>query len=663
MPHIVGKLKLVMWNKINKSLGLLIIVLVCLSEGAGATHLVGGGITYECLGANSTGYQYRIRVEIYQDCLNGIPDARAEDNPAIIGIYSNDQTYRKIDSIGRASGGRLDSVLVPPNFRNECVNNPPAVCLKRLRFEKTITLPFNSSGYRIMYIRCCRNEAILNLNNPGQVGATYFCRIPSSAEATCNNSAVFNNYPPQIICINNPLVYDHSAFDPDGDSVSYELCEAYPGGMTTNPKPLPTGNLPAPLTQVGNTPPSYGYKAGFTPSRPMGGSPIIQIDPETGLITGTPNLQGRFVVAVCAHEWRNGVIINTVTREFQFTVTNCSKAVVADIPQLSEEFNTYLISCKSKEVKFLNTSTGGFRYNWTFGTGDGSTEEEPVYTYPDTGTYEAKLVVNEGSTCPDSITRLVKVYPTYSTDYDFEGLLCPKTPIYFADQSEATYKPIVSWRWDFGDGNTSDLQNPTHTYTQGGDYNVSLVSSSIKGCKDTSVQSILVENFKPFAGNDTIIVKGESINFNAQGGSIYEWTPFTNLNTSTAPNPRGYYPDTGMYRYNVYIKSPTGCEGNDSINVWVVNQPSLFIPNAFTPNGDGKNDLLRPLSVGYSAYKYFRVFNRWGELVFETETIGDGWDGFYRGKKADIGTYFWLLSAEDKEGTVHQKKGDATLLR
>ncbi len=652
-----------MRNSINIFISCLVAACFGYGGDAFATHIVGGGITYECLGTVPNGIRYRIEVEIYQDCLNGIPEARAEDIPAYIGIFDNNGVLYRRDSIGNFSQGSVDSVLVPPNFKNECVNNPPRLCLKKLTFSKVYTLPTNSIGYRVMYVRCCRNEAIINLNNPGQVGATFFCNIPASAEANCNNSAYFKNYPPQIICVNNPLVYDHSAIDTDGDSISYELCDAYPGGTTTAPKPWPTGQLPRPITQISQSPPSYGYKAGFSPAKPMGGNPMVQINPATGVITGTPNLQGRFVVSVCAHEWRNGVRINTVRREFQFTVTNCSKAVIADIPQFSDEYNTYLVSCKSKTIKFLNKSSGGFSYNWSFGTGDVSTEFEPTYTYPDTGIYTVKLVVNQGSTCPDSISRFVKVFPDYTAGYEVAGLYCPNAPIQFTDRSEATYKPVVKWEWDFGDGTASGEQNPEHTYGQGGDYAVKLVSTSIKGCKDTAVQNVSIDRFIPFAGNDTIIVKGESIYFNATGGSVFEWSPGNNLSTVSAPNPVGFYPDTGRYNYNVYIRSPRGCEGNDSIRVWVVGQGSLFIPSAFTPNGDGTNDLLRPLSVGYSAYNYFRVFNRWGELVFDTKRIGDGWDGYYKGRKADIGTYFWLLSAIDKDGVTHQKKGDATLIR
>lgn len=652
-----------MRSNVNILVCFILAACIGVSERAFATHIVGGGLTYECLGSGVGGIRYRIKLEIYQDCLNGLPDAIAEDIPAYIGIFSKESAWKILDSIGERNQGTVEDVLVPPNFNNECVNNPPKLCLRRVTFTKVYTLPVNSAGYRVMFVRCCRNEAILNLNNPGQVGATYFCDIPATSEASCNNSAYFKNYPPQIICVNNPLAYDHSARDNDGDSISYELCDAYPGGTTTGPKPWPTGTLPRPITQVNQSPPSYGYKAGFSPTKPMGGNPVIQINPVTGMITGTPNQQGRYVVSVCAHEWRNGIRINTVHREFQFTVTNCSKAVVADIPQFSDEYNTYIVSCKSKTVNFINKSKGGFKYNWSFGTGDVSSEFEPTYTYPDTGTYTIKLIVNEGSTCPDSISRFVKVYPDYYAGYDVAGLECPNAPLQFTDMTQATYKPVVKWEWFFGDGNTSDAQNPEHAYAQGGDYSVTLISTSIKGCRDTAVKTVSIDRFKPFAGNDTIIVKGESVYFNASGGSIFEWSPTNNLNTTGSPNPIGYYPDTGRYAYNVYIKSPRGCEGNDSIRVWVVGQGSLFIPSAFTPNGDGRNDLLRPLSVGYSSFNYFRVFNRWGELVFDTKRIGDGWDGTFRGKNADIGTYFWLLSAVDKDGITHQKKGDATLIR
>lgn len=639
-------------------IGLVLTLLTGIFIPANATHLVGGEITYRCLGNN----RYEVRIDIYQDCLTGLDSARAQDDPAFLGIFTpGGQPVYPREQIPSSA-----DISVPPNFSNSCVNNPPATCLRKVSFVRTYTLPDNGEGYRVIYTRCCRNGSINNLLRPSEVGATIYCDIPPANLAACNSSAVFKNYPPQIICVNNPLVYDHGATDSDGDSLSYEFCDAYPGGTPENPKPWPSSVLPPPLNVYQPNPPSpsFGYRTGFSATRPMGGNPVIQIDPRSGLITGTPNIQGRYVVSVCCHEWRNGVRINTVHREFQFVVTNCSKAVVADIPQLSDEFNTYIVNCKDKTVGFINNSQGGFEYYWDLGVpGATSTDFQPTYTYPDTGTYEVQLVVNRGSTCPDSISRLVKIYPLHEAEYRYEGLPCPNTPIQFTDLSEATYKPVNKWEWSFGDGGTSTDQNPTHAFGSGGDYTVTLISSTIKGCKDTVAKQVKVERFLPFAGNDTIIVKGEIINFRASGGDQYAWTPGDRLNRTDVNNPVGTYPDTGIFRYNVHVSSNAGCEGNDSIQVWVVNQASLFVPNGFTPNGDGLNDYLKMLSVGYSKINYFRVFNRWGEKVFETNEIGKGWDGRYKNQMADVGTYFWTLSVNNRFGKEEMIKGDVTLIR
>jgi len=272
-------------------------------------------------------------------------------------------------------------------------------------------------------------------------------------------------------------------------------------------------------------------------------------------------------------------------------------------------------------------------------------------------------VVNRGSTCPDSIVRLVKIYPTFQTDWDFSGLQCPKKGIEFLDLSTSTYKPINFWEWDFGDGTSSNAQNPVHAYEAGGDYNVKLISKNIKGCKDSIIKNVFIENFKPFAGNDTIIVKGESINFRARGGIIYKWTPSAFLSSSDIPNPVGYYPEIGKFIYQVYIKSEFDCEGFDTLEVWVVNQGALFVPTAFSPNGDGLNESLKPISIGYRNINYFRVFNRWGQQMFYTTKVNEGWDGTWKGVPQDIGTYYWILSITNRFGKEEVVKGDSALIR
>jgi len=613
-----------------------------------ASHIVGGEVTYKYLG----GYRYQITISIYEDCLFGIKAAIAADNPAYINIFDgrDSSIFVNGDSIYLDGGIRE---LVPPNFTNSCINSAPATCLEKASFTRTYYLPPNTTGYTVVYQRCCRNASVVNIQEPDITGATYYCVIPP---AITNTSAVFKNYPPQIICINNPLVYDHSATDADGDSLSYEFCQDYKGASASFDKPIPT---PPPFDPVIYVPP-YSYK------NPMGGYPMVQVDPKTGIISGTPNKLGRYSVTVCCHEWRKGIMINTISREFQFVVTNCSKEVVANIPQFSTEFNTYDVNCSDFTEHFVNLSKGGFAYFWDFGdttiTTDTSSAFEPTYVYRDTGIYKVKLIVNKGTTCSDSITRLVKIYPKFKANFSYAGVQCPGAQFTFTDLTVSTYRPIILWHWDFGDGITVDSENTTHTYIAGGTYNVTLVSQNYKGCIDTAIQEILIEKFKPFAGDDTIIVKGESIQFDPQGGIQYTWSPGYYLNDAIG-HPIGYFTDTGHFAYNVHVVSPFGCIGDDSIKVWVVDHASYFVPTGFTPNGDGKNDRFKPLAVGYKNINSFKVFNRWGEMVYKGNDFETGWDGTYKGRQAEMGVYFWYLSVTDRFDKQMTLKGDVTLIR
>jgi gliding motility-associated-like protein len=638
-------------------LSILVSLFVLGTTQAIASHIVGGEVNYVYIGDTLTNYgiarHYRVSLSIYEDCLNGDPTAIAQDDPAFLGVFdlSNKGAEVELDTAVFA----VSSITVPTNFNNACVTNVPATCLKKRTFVQNYYLPPNADGYIVAYQRCCRNATIKNIINPGAVGATYYCTIPGAGKV--NNSAVFKNYPPQIICVNNPLVYDNSATDPDGDSLSYEFCNTYQGGDDSRAKPFPSGPPYAAVTYVN----PYSF------TNPISGVPAIQINPTTGLITGTPVSVGRYLVTVCCDEWRGGEIINTVKREFQFVITDCSKAVIADMPQYSTDYNTYIVDCANYTVNFQNTSKGGFAYHWDFGIPehpeDTSDAFEPTFTYPDTGTYIVKLTVNPGSTCPDSIWRYVKVFPYFRTSYSDTGLMCPGSSIAFTDLTASTYKPIVSWTWNFGDGDTSMAENPTHAYPEGGVYNVTLIAQNVQYCVDTFYRQVLIENFRPFAGDDTSIVKGSSVYFNAAGGTRYAWSPGINLNDTSIYDPVGYYPDTGKFGYNVFVTSAFGCSGSDSVYVTVVGQPVFVLPDAFTPNGDGKNDYFKPISIGYSAINYFQVFDRFGELVYRTQSLEGGWDGTYMGQKLPIGTYYWEISYTDRNGIQNFLKGDVALIR
>ena len=613
-----------------------------------ASHVVGGEITYKFIDSSDTGARYEVTLTLYEDILNGHADAIASDNPAKVNVYLG----------GTSTLVRSDDVFytyvndVPPNFKSDCVTNYPAVGIDKKTFVMIYVFPPSTSGYLISYQRCCRNEGITNIINPGNEGTTLTAFIPPNALAAHNTSAVFKNYPPLIICNSNPLTYDNSATDADGDSLSYELCNA----LTEHDKPNPP-----PFDSVEWLYPVYNY------STPITGYPPIVLNPVTGLMTGTPNRVGRYLVTICCHEWRNGLLISTIRREFQFIITDCSRVVVADIPQYSTQANTYILNCADYTVHFVNQSRGGSSYLWNFGAKrlqvNTSTEFEPTVTYPDTGIYTVRLIVNPGGDCQDSISRLVKIFPEFRVAFTDSGNFCPGLPLNFLDRSVVTVKPVTSWQWNFGDGAVSGEQNPIHSYEKGGTYNVVLTSENIKGCADTALSHVIVEAFHPYAGDDTIIVKGEHMQFNAQGGVRYAWFPPDHLGDTDVSAPIGFFPDTGLYHYTVRIVSAYGCTGEAGINVLVSDHASFFLPNAFSPNGDGLNDIFRAKAVGYSNLKYFKIFNRFGEMVYSGDNIEAGWDGTCNHHQADIGVYFWQIVYIDRFGKEGFVKGDVTLIR
>lgn len=613
--------------------------------------MIGGDITYSCLGNNT----FHLTITLYQDCQNGTPSAIAEDDPAFYGIFDAvTGQFIMGNSIPSSS-----TELVDPNFSNACITNYPLVCMRKQVFITDVTLPPTNNGYKILYQRCCRNQAINNIATPGNVGVTYAATIPPYAANICpNNSPVFKNYPPQIICANNPFVYDFSATDADNDSLSYHLCQAYTGGSDTSAKPTPNAMNPNPQP--------VHYLGGYSAAVPLPGLPPLQIDPVTGIMTGTPTAVGRYIVTVCVDEYRNGNLINSVSRDVQFVVTNCSKTVVADIPELPDEPNTFTVQCKGYTVKFVNKSTGGFNYLWRFGVNNAtSTAFEPTFTYPDTGTYTVTLIVNQGSTCVDSISRLVKIYPQFDANFTWSGKLCPGDPIQFTDQSVATYPPVISWAWSFGDGSSSETQDPVHTYAiPGGAQQVTLIAKTKLGCRDTITQTVPIPYFDPNAGNDTIIVLGYTFKLQGSGCQFYQWVPPTYLSDPNIANPLTNFPARGTYQYILLGSSKEGCTGSDTVNIQVVDDGTIFVPNAFSPNGDGLNDNLEPIIIGISRINYFRIYNRFGQEVYSVATENyPSWNGNFNGKQCDMGTYFYMLDAIDAFGKKVQKKGDITLIR
>jgi len=182
-------------------------------------------------------------------------------------------------------------------------------------------------------------------------------------------------------------------------------------------------------------------------------------------------------------------------------------------------------------------------------------------------------------------------------------------------------------------------------------------------CLVVSCTDGYTSSYHPFAGNDTVILTGDTVQFNATGGSSYTWTPSTYLSNAAISNPVGTYPDAGTFTYILHGVSDSGCAGNDTVKVTVLPHAEFVVPNAFTPNGDNVNDLLVPIPLKHAKLKDFRVFARSGKLVYNCKSANEGWDGKCDGKALDMGTYAWEVLYDDEKGITRRQSGNVTLIR
>jgi gliding motility-associated-like protein len=171
---------------------------------------------------------------------------------------------------------------------------------------------------------------------------------------------------------------------------------------------------------------------------------------------------------------------------------------------------------------------------------------------------------------------------------------------------------------------------------------------------------------KVFAGNDTAIAIGQPIQLNAldiNGSGIvqYSWSPTVGLNNSAIASP--VLIANRDITYTVSVTTQTGCQGTDEINIKVYQGPEIYVPSAFTPNGDGNNDVLKALPVGIKDFRYFAVYNRWGQKVFYTSDPSRGWDGKLNNVAQDVGTFVWITEGIDYKGNIIQRKGTVTLIK
>ncbi len=533
-----------------------------------ANHLKGGWIQYEYLGvgvaANTS--QYRITVKQYLDCGS---TGNQRDQIIYLGAF---------DAV---SGAEIRSYAIPlsgsenPNKTsfNACLSNPPIgkVCYFIDSYVQIAELPNNTNGYTLAVQRCCRIAGIVNVDgNSNSIGVTYSNKIPgviNTVDYHVNSSPVFAQKDTAIVCHNSSFTFDFSATDKDGDDLLYVFCDGLIGGGSGNPQPNPPSAPP--YTTV-------SYSSGYSGTQPLG--PTVVIDRNTGIISGTaPSSIGDYVIAVCALEYRAGVLIGSTKKEIHITVADCSLSAASLKP-------TY-ISCNGYTLNFQNESTSSniAEYLWTFGdtkipASNSSILPTPTHNYSDTGVYPLKLVVTSSGGCKDSASSLVKIFPGFTPDFTVTGN-CFLNPYKFFDKTSTKWGVVANWKWNFGDLTTL-ADSATHKdsawkYATAQTITAKLIVANDKGCVDsvTKTVSILDKPSLSLAFKDTLICSIDTLQLKANINSgLINWVPnnaanklrIINNNTST---PLVYPKDSTSYIVTI---NDNGCINTDTVQVNVL---------------------------------------------------------------------------------------------
>jgi len=311
---------------------------------------------------------------------------------------------------------------------------------------------------------------------------------------------------------------------------------------------------------------------------------------------------------------------------------------------------------KDKSISQVGEPTA---FTWTFPGGVTSIDRNPTVTLSTSGFQDINLKVRNFYGCEAEKTKTIEIGEkpivdfTYTKDCDGNVSFVP---------TQLNTANIVTWFWSFGDGSSSVMMQTAHHYTMNGLPTASLIARSNNGCISDSIsKSILINKIYPFAGNDTIISIGEPFHLHATGGEHYNWTPSTGLDNSSIPDPIAVL--NKNQQYVVHVSNNDGCEASDSIMIKVYKGPEVYLPNAFSPNNDGKNDVFRAIGPGIKTLEYFRIYDRMGNLLFQSKELNKGWDGNFSGRAQPAGTYVWTISAVDLHGTKIFRKGTVVLIR
>ena len=334
-----------------------------------------------------------------------------------------------------------------------------------------------------------------------------------------------------------------------------------------------------------------------------------------------------------------------------------------------------LDSCNSLRYQFTNLTSATVpvytsqTFLWDFG--DGSPKLRAgigpvIHTFPSTGTYIITLIVDDTVFCnaPDTVIKQLRISPNVKAIFTTPARGCVPYTAEFKNLSLGG----TDWLWEFGDSGFSTDFEPTHTYSAVGTYNVRLIAIDTSTCNKTDTSAyftitvfpIPTANFSwtPNPPQENTITRFKNLSI---GATRYLWD-FGDGESSTLVEPNHLYNATGIYHATLFAFNEADCVDSITLDVPILIRPLLDVPNAFTPGRFGRNAIVKVEGFGIGKMEW-RIYNRWGQMVYKGTNRNEGWDGRFKGVLQPMDVYAYTLDVEFTDGVKLRKTGDISLLR
>jgi len=711
-----------------------------------AQLLVGVELYYSLLSSNGFENTYSIEVNYYYE-----PYTCDGSTTFDVGEFHSVQIRTLNPSDFYSLFVQLDTIIDVPLPVYPCLEIPNNICAKKVRYSNVIALPVIDSSYFVLLQSCCRVDSLINIiPNVQPRGISNFIEITATAQQEGNSMPLANDSIPLFFCLDAPFYYSFSYNDSEGDQLVYELCEppSFDSGFVNSPFPLPPF-----LSPVYNLP-------GYHSLNPLGND-MLTLNSITGELYAYPTEVGSFLIGVCISEYRNGVLLSTMTKDFVLNIIECSPQVEINLIADSIELDgTYLYNlCDTNQIQINNLSQDPdyiTDYYWLINN-QIYTDWNPNIIFPASGSFDGQLILNPGQLCSDTAFLDFHVVEEMSVEFIAEYDTCIAGKVSFVSDVIYTNLADIQYLWNLGDGHWDTLSNLDYYYDSPGYYDVDLRVTDVRGCKSDVMKRIL---WNP--APETIVVAPDTyegcapldVHFDNRSwpiDSTYSvvWD-FGDGQSQHGINGTHNYSFPGIYSVGLSIVSPIGCHVDTVFSDWIdiVEKPladftytlsnistqtplivfkdqslrttfwewhfsetdvahyiqhptyaiidtgiyqislmafdeywcsdtivkqikvnpvsSFYFPNAFSPNNDGLNDVFKTAGT-FTALNswYLSIWNRYGELLFESNNPNEGWNGLFQNYGSPIpqGVYIYKLNVIDHNDEKIKLKGFCTLIR